>query len=280
VAARLLGLRASPARSWSKGQHLRPLAIMVAFALLLAGTATAQCPLGPVIITLDEALYGCTNCQGDRDDDGQVTVADVILASNESCTSPTATPTQTRDPTATPTSPTSTRTPTPRQTPALTGTVAGCPLDFDDNNQDAAKCAYVGTGSNTCVGDGPMVALWQSDGSSMVAAIFSGASGDTIAVATRTSASTASVQAIAAGPDFTDFVSASGSLTLLSASHFDGNFTSDTSCADLIFSGTFDTLVPPTSSQLAPNPTLGMSLKRLHERAIASTRFRMPSPSQ
>jgi len=45
------------------GKHLRRVGLIVALTLL-HGTAGAECQLDQIILTLDEALYGCTECQG------------------------------------------------------------------------------------------------------------------------------------------------------------------------------------------------------------------------
>jgi hypothetical protein len=144
-------------------------------------------------------------------------------------------------------------TPTPKPTPTPTP-VDRCPLNFNDNNAGQDFCSYIGTLSASCLTTEQAASGWQSNGST-VFAILADSSGSLGFTATRTSATSARITAVAAGPDFTTEQAASGMLALPSAKQF--NLTTNPStCTNFIYKGTFSSILSPSTSQGAAT-TLG-----------------------
>jgi hypothetical protein len=143
-------------------------------------------------------------------------------------------------------------TPTPKPTPTPTP-VDRCTLNFNDNNAGQDFCTYIGTLSASCITTEQAASGWQSNGST-VAAILIDNTGSLGFTATRTSATTARITAVAAGPDFTTEEAASGMLTLPSAKQFNLS-TNPSTCTNFSFKGTFNSIVSPTSQ--SAGTTLG-----------------------
>jgi hypothetical protein len=191
-----------------------------------------------VVIVLMLVNRTSGQCVLDLNHDDATTVDEIIIAINQAIDGcPGSQPT---------TQPTSNSTATPIPTPTNPPSGA-CPFDFNNNNANNTFCGYAGPLTNSCHGTATVAAGWQSNGSS-IATVLADQSGSIGLVATKTSATSGRVVSVAAGPDFNQSISASGTVSLPSAQQFNVSFNSAASCVDGSLAATFVKLLTPSQA--------------------------------
>lgn len=179
-------------------------------------------------LLLLSAAHAEAQCCGDCDGNGEVAINELVGAVTralDGCNDAPATPTRRPG--------TPTRTPT--EPPA-----ASCPFQFNDAvSADDPFCQYFGSADSACVAPYDAVTSWTTSGTDVFGLVIADA-GVLGVVARRTSPTSAAVQSIALGPDFENFYTTSGTLSLPNARAARFSIRAlDSACGTLVHDGEF-----------------------------------------
>lgn len=120
----------------------------------------------------------------------------------------------------------------------------GCPFRFTDDTSDGDFCRYVGdVDGGQCLDEFGITGAWRSIETTVIAIIA--IDGESIGLAgTRTSPTTASVDAWSIGPDFDVQLPTTGQIRLPSGDHLTASFNSGASiCGTIAYDGEYSGLI-------------------------------------
>ena len=215
---------------------------------------TMRCLLLLVVALASGGRADAQRCRADFDASGAVEVNEIIQVVNEAlagCGGPAATPTRR---VATPT-----RTPTP---------VVSCPFRFDDTVDSNRFCGYVGNADSACGAPFAVASSWITDGGDVIALLVSAV--DSIGVlARRTSPTAAAISGFAFGPDFDQFFTTTGTLSLPTDRQFRLSMRASAECGTLSHTGAFDSLLGEGARGATAGDDAGLSAAMHGEPAAA-----------
>lgn len=174
------------------------------------------------------------SCPGDVNGDRVVTVNELIAGVNSAlngCGGAAPTPTRTA-------------TPVPD----------ACPFRFNQAVSSDQACAYSGTADGSCGNFGDVASSWITLGTEVIA-IMVDRSGSLAISARRASPTSATVYEIAPGPDFTNTMPTTGTLSLPAADRFRASIRS-TNCGTVVHDGAFIGVLDGDAARVAGRMSL------------------------